>query len=300
MSQASESVQLNSRIDLHCHTTASDGALAPSDLLQRAAGRGIETLAITDHDTLAGYRSVKAEAEALGISLITGIELSCVWSGVTIHIVGLNVDAESEVMLNAESIQTRAREERAELIVQRVGKKLGQSLDLEAVRQYAGGDAIGRPHIAQYLVEQKLVPDMRTAFSKYLGSGKVGDVKTHWPDMSEAVRWIVDAGGIPVMAHAHHYKMTRTKLRNCLRDFVAAGGQALEVAYGLMDNNQRGQMTVLAKEFGLMGSCGSDFHGPNRFGLDLGVMCDFPKDIQPVWTVWQSPSAAAEAQTTNH
>lgn len=285
---------MNSRIDLHCHTTASDGALAPADLLRRASERGIETLAITDHDTLAGYRDVSALAAELGIELITGIELSCVWSGITIHIVGLNVDPDSAVIRDAESIQTRARDERAELIVTRVGKKLGQTIDLEAVRGYAGGEAIGRPHIARYLLDQGWVPDMRTAFSKYLGSGKVGDVKTHWPEMADAVRWITAAGGIPVMAHAHHYKMTRTKLRACLKDFVAAGGRALEVAYGLMDNNQRGQMAGLAKEFGLLGSCGSDFHGPNRFGLDLGVMCDFPKDITPVWSMWQSAAATGD------
>ena len=284
---------MNSSIDLHCHTTASDGALAPAELLQRASERGIETLAITDHDTLAGYRDVKSLAAELGIELITGIELSCVWSGITIHIVGLNVDAESAVMQQAEAIQTKARAERAELIVQRVGKKLNHTIDLSAVREYAGGEAIGRPHIARYLLDQGLVSDMRTAFSKYLGSGKVGDVKTHWPEMADAVEWIVDAGGIPVMAHAHHYKMTRTKLRACLKEFVAAGGRGLEVAYGLMDNNQRGQMAGLAKEFGLLGSCGSDFHGPNRFGLDLGVMCDFPKEITPVWSVWQKPGQEA-------
>jgi len=281
---------VNSSIDLHCHTTASDGALSPVALVQRAAERGIKTLAITDHDTLAGFRDARAEAEKHGIELISGIELSCVWGGVTIHIVGLNMDVESPAMIEAERVQTEARAKRSELIAQRVGKKLQQTIDLDAVREYADSDALGRPHFARYLVDQGWVPSMQAAFTKYLGAGKPGDVKTSWPELADAVRWITEAGGVAVMAHAHLYKMTRTKLRACMADFIDAGGQGLEVAYGMMDSNQRGQMAQLARDLELMGSCGSDFHGPNRFGLDLGVMPDFPKDIPPVWDAWASVS----------
>jgi len=278
---------VNSVIDLHCHTTASDGSLSPADLIERAAERGIETLAITDHDTLEGFRQARETAAEKGIRLISGIELSCVWGGATIHIVGLNMDADSPVIADAEAFQIRARAERSELIARRVSKKLGQTICLDTVRQYAGSEIVGRPHFARYLVDQGWVPSMQTAFTKYLGAGKVGDVKTSWPELDQAVRWITAAGGTAVMAHAHLYKMTRTKLRACLSDFIEAGGSALEVAYGQMDNNQRGQMAALAKDMSLLGSCGSDFHGPNRFGLDLGVMPAFPKEITPVWTQWQ-------------
>ena len=277
---------MNSSIDLHCHTTASDGSLEPADLVRRAAERGIETLAITDHDTLEGFRQALPVAEELGVNLISGIELSCVWGGITIHIVGLNMDVDSPVMKEAETFQNRARAQRSELIAKRVGKKLQQTIDLDAVRGYAGSDAIGRPHFARYLVDQGWVPSMQTAFTKYLGAGKPGDVKTSWPEMDQVVRWITGSGGVAVMAHAHLYKMTRTKLRACMSDFIDAGGRGLEVAYGMMDNNQRGQMAQLARDLELMGSCGSDFHGPNRFGLDLGVMPAFPKDVPPVWSVW--------------
>ncbi|MFT4531933.1 MAG: putative metal-dependent phosphoesterase TrpH, partial [Thalassolituus oleivorans] len=124
------------------------------------------------------------------------------------------------------------------------------------------------------------------AFNKYLGAGKPGDVKASWPELAQVTEWIVAAGGTAVMAHAHLYKMTRTKLKACLQDFKDAGGQGLEVAYGNMDANQLGQMSALAREMDLLGSCGSDFHGPNRFGLDLGVMPAFPKDVTPVWASW--------------
>lgn len=277
---------MNSEIDLHCHSTASDGKFPAAELVARALERGIKTLAITDHDTAEGYRLGQAAAQELGVRLIPGIELSCIWGGVTIHIVGLNFDPDSPAMRAAEQAQTDARCRRSQLIAERVGKRLKHAVNLQEVQAYAGGESVGRPHFAQYLVDNGLVPSMAVAFSKYLGAGKPGDVKASWPEMATVVQWILAAGGIPVMAHAHLYKMTRTKLRACLADFVGAGGRGLEVAYGQMDNNQRGQMAVLAREFGLLGSCGSDFHGPNRFGLDLGVMPPFPADVTPVWQSW--------------
>jgi predicted metal-dependent phosphoesterase TrpH len=277
---------VNSEIDLHCHSTASDGKLPAAELVARAAERGVKTLAITDHDTAEGYRLGQAAAQELGVRLIPGIELSCIWGGVTIHIVGLNFDPESDVMRAAEQAQTEARSSRSQIIAERVGKRLKHDIDLAEVQAYAGGESIGRPHFAQYLIDKGLVPSMAVAFNKYLGAGKPGDVKASWPEMATVVQWIAAAGGIPVMAHAHLYNMTRTKLRACLTDFVDAGGRGLEVAYGQMDNNQRGQMAGLAREFELLGSCGSDFHGPNRFGLDLGVMPPFPADVTPVWQSW--------------
>ena len=281
-----------SEFDLHCHTTASDGKFAPAELVARACERGIKTLAITDHDTVEGYREALPVAREKGLNLIPGIELSCVWGGITIHIVGLNFDPQSEVMLAAEQAQIEARKQRSIIIAEKLSKKLKHDIDIKDIQAIAGGDGepselVGRPHFAQYLIDHKLVPDMATAFKKYLGAGKVGDVKANWPELEKVVRWIVDSGGTAVMAHAHLYNMTRTKLRACMDDFVEAGGSALEVAYGMMDNNQQGQMKALAKDFGLKGSCGSDFHGPNRFGLDLGVMPKFPKDIDPVWSDWQ-------------
>lgn len=282
---------MNSEFDLHCHTTASDGKLAPSALVARAAERGVRTLAITDHDTVDGFRSAKQAAADHGIRLISGIELSCVWGGATIHIVGLNFDPQSEVMLAAEQAQIEARKQRSVIIAEKLSKKLRHEINIKDIQAIAGGDGepselVGRPHFAQYLIDHKLVADMGSAFRKYLGAGKIGDVKANWPELEKVVRWIVESGGTAVMAHAHLYNMTRTKLRACMDDFVDAGGSALEVAYGKMDANQQGQMVALAKDYSLLGSCGSDFHGPNRFGLDLGVMPAFPKDIKPVWSNW--------------
>lgn len=271
------------KIDLHCHSTASDGKLSPVELLAKAQALGIHTLAITDHDTVAGYRAARTQAQEHGVKLIAGIELSCVWGGINIHVVGLNFDAQSPAMLAAEERQIAVRYERALLIAERLGKRLKHDIAIEEVAAYAGGEQIGRPHFAQYLVDRGLVSNMASAFTKYLGAGKIGDVKTGWPTMAEAVQWIIGAGGIAVLAHAHRYNMTRTKLKACIGDFTLAGGRAMEVAYGTMDKGQQAQLVQFAKEFNLKGSCGSDYHGPNRFGLELGLMPAFPADVMPVW-----------------
>lgn len=264
-----------SQIDLHCHTTASDGALAPEALIDRAIGRDIQTLAITDHDTMAGYRQVKDYAQEQGLTLIPGIELSSQWRGIGIHVVGLGMDPTHPVMIEAERSQTQVRRARAITIAQRLEKKLNKEIDFAAVEALAGGE-VGRPHFAQYLVDQGIVPDRNTAFKKYLGAGKIGDVKSGWPTMETVVKWIVESGGQAVLAHPHHYNLTRTKLLDCVAAFQYAGGQAMEICCGLMDKNQSSQLKKIAKDEGLYGSCGSDFHGPNKFGLDLGVMPVFP------------------------
>ncbi len=264
-----------SQIDLHCHTTASDGALAPEALIDRAIDRNIETLAITDHDTMVGYRQVADYAKERCLTLIPGIELSSQWRGMGIHVVGLGMDPAHPVIVEAERSQTQVRRERARTIAQRLEKKLQKEIDFAAVEALAGGE-VGRPHFAQYMVEQGMVPDRQTAFKKYLGAGKIGDVKSGWPEMETVVKWIIDSGGQAVLAHPHHYNLTRTKLLDCVAAFQYAGGQAMEICCGLMDKNQSGQLKKIAQDEGLFGSCGSDFHGPNKFGLDLGVMPAFP------------------------
>lgn len=274
---------MSSTIDLHCHTTASDGKLSPQELIAKAQERNVTTLAITDHDTLAGFHEAKEAAAQAGINLISGVELSCVWSGINIHIVGLNLDPSHPAILEAEDFQRKVRIERAEIIAERVGKRLKHTIDMDEIRSYTQDGQIGRPHFAQYLLKYELIGSFAEAFNKYLGAGKIGDVKSGWPDMPTAVGWIVQSGGVAVFAHGHRYKMTRTKLRACVQDFVVAGGRSIEVACGTMDSTQQQQLVSLANEFNLSGSCGSDYHGPNRFGLDLGIMPKFPKGITPVW-----------------
>lgn len=281
-------------IDLHSHTQASDGKLTPFELIQKAQIQGIKVLAITDHDTLNGYREAKEYAKKAGVILISGIEISCLYAGMNIHIVGLDFDPDAPSMLELEEKQTKARDKRAQRIAYKLSQSLNKDVELDGVREFVTGEIIGRPHFAQYLVAKGWVKDEQTAFDKYLGAGKVGDVKNQWVSIEQAVEAIFQAQGVPVFAHAHRYKMTNSKLKRCLTLFKQVGGQGLEVAYGKMDAQTQNYQVQLALEFGFIGSCGSDFHGENTYGLDLGVMPKFPKQVTPVW---QSFKQAKQIQT---
>ena len=273
--------------DLHCHTTASDGGLPAITLVDRAIERGVELLSITDHDTLDGYLAAKQHAQARGLSLVSGIELSSTWAKLNVHVVGLQVDVQSPQLLEAVAKQKVARQQRARMIGQRLEKK-GCANAYEGALQIAGDSQIGRPHFAQFLVAEGYVSSIRQAFKKYLGAGKPGDVKAIWPEMQQVVRWIVDSGGIPVLAHPLHYKLTATKLRAMISDFKAAGGLAIEVVSGVLPNDKVKYVAQLAEQFDLHASCGSDFHHPDSLWSDIGKMSDLPKHLTPVWDLFPS------------
>ena len=265
-------------VDLHCHTTASDGGLTPPELIARAVEQGVELLAITDHDTVDGYLTVCDQSP---IPLVAGIELSCVWSKVTIHVLGLGIDPSHPAMAEGLARQKIARAQRAETIAERLEKR-GFSGALAGAAALAAGSPIGRPHFANFLLEQGHVNSFNQAFKKYLGAGKPGDVKALWPAMAEAVHWIESCGGVAVLAHPLHYKMTNTKLRALLADFKLAGGRGLEVVNGRQQADNTLHLAKLAEQFELLASCGSDFHRPTPWS-ELGVMAQLPKHCRPVW-----------------
>ncbi|WP_373091209.1 PHP domain-containing protein [Zhongshania sp.] len=267
-------------VDLHTHTTASDGGLSPLELVRRARERGVQLLAITDHDTVAGFAALKDEAGA-GMQLLAGIELSCTWSGVNIHVLGLGIDTMAPAFVNELERQRSARDSRAQLIGQRLDK-LGFVGSYEAAATLAAGRAIGRPDFARFLVTEGHVSSMAAAFDKYLGAGKVGDIKAVWPDLGEVVSWIRDAGGVAVMAHPLQYKMTNAKLRRMLAEFKEVGGEGLEVCNGKPSNQDLAYLRQLCQQFELEASAGSDFHHPSSWS-ELG--CD-GKIIAPCKAVW--------------
>ena len=271
--------------DLHTHTTASDGILRPDELVSRAKLHGVDLLAITDHDTLAGLPLAQEVAIANDIRLITGIELSCLWQGRGIHIVGLNVDLKNEKLLAGVEQQGIVREKRAKIIAERLDKA-GIKGSYEGAKAIAGEGEIGRPHFAQYLVQTGAVRSAEQAFKRYLGAGKAGDVKQDWPEISQAVAWIHAAGGRAVVAHPVKYKLTRTKLRELLTDFKACGGDAIEVISGLQTPNITRDMGLLCQQFELLASCGSDFHSPNAGWQALGGFGKLAPELKPVWHDW--------------
>jgi 3',5'-nucleoside bisphosphate phosphatase len=269
-------------IDLHTHTTASDGELQPCDLLARAVQQGLTHIAITDHDTTDAYRDLAVPA---GIELISGIEFSSRWRGIGVHIVGLNIDLHSAELHDAITQQQAARESRAREIARKL-MKTGIDDPLPAVTALADGSTIGRPHFARHLVAIGKVKSVRDAFKKYLGAGKLGDVKDAWPDLYGVVRWIEAAGGVAVLAHPAHYRLTNSKLRELVTDFRAAGGRAIEVVSGTQEPATTRKLAGVCTDFGLHASIGSDFHRPDARWADLGRFAALPEQCPPVWQLW--------------
>jgi predicted metal-dependent phosphoesterase TrpH len=272
-------------VDLHSHSTASDGSLEPSALLERACEQGVELMAITDHDTIDGYLRVKQHWQDPAMKLVAGVELSCVWSGRLIHIVGLNMNVDSGQLLEGLQQQQQAREQRAHLIGQKLDK-YGFKGGYDFAAELAGESQIGRPHFAQFLVERGHVRSEQEAFKRYLGAGKPGDIKLTWPQLAKVVQWIVESGGVAVLAHPLHYKMTATKLKALVADFKSAGGSSLEVISGKQAADRTQFLTQVALQFELSGSVGSDFHRPGMPWRELGQVGRLPKACPPVWSAF--------------
>jgi len=273
------------KVDLHCHSLASDGALTPQHVVERAHANNVQMLALTDHDTIAALAEASATAANLGLELVAGIELSSQWSGVGIHVVGLAIDTQSSKLTAALAGQSLKREERAQQIGRRLAK-LGFEGCYDGAKKIAGDSELGRPHFARYMVEQGYVEDHRSAFNKYLGAGKVGDVKSQWPEIDEVVSWIHAAGGYAVLAHPDKYKLTRMKLRRLLTHFKDVGGDAMEVVSGSQNKNVTDYFARLCEEFDFYASCGSDFHNPNTQWCDLGKVAPLPAACRPIWQLW--------------
>ena len=268
--------------DLHCHSTASDGALSPTALIERAHQQGVTALALTDHDTTAGLDEARQSAEAAGMRFISGIELSSHWQGKCLHIVGLGIDAAYAPLAEATHSLRNTRLERAEQIALKLEKKRIPGA-LEAVRQMAGDSMITRTHFADFLLSHGHVLSQQEAFDRYLAKGKPAYVATPWADMSIAIDWIIKSGGVAVLAHPLRYQLTASWLRRLLNAFKEAGGQAIEIVTGRYNAEEIRNMADYAKRFDLAGSAGSDFHSPANQYVELGRLAPLPPEIRPVW-----------------
>lgn len=269
-------------VDFHTHSLASDGALEPSDLLLQAKEAGVSRFAITDHDTLAGYLSVKDTQAAQDVGLISGVELSCRWAKTTIHVVGLGFDDSAAEIIDMVTLLSDARVERAKTIAQRL-ENAGFSGALDGALKVANGSQIGRPHFAQWMLDTGHVASLTEAFDKYLGAGKVGDVKAFWPAMADVVHAITASGGVAVLAHPLKYRLTGMKLRALINDFKAAGGTCLEILNGRQPEVDMKRLSQMAQSSDLLVSAGSDFHRSFEYGPTLGVDADRLAAGQYVW-----------------
>lgn len=268
--------------DLHTHSTASDGGYPPAELVRQAAAAGIAHLALTDHDSTAGLAEAQATAQATGIRLIPGAEISTTWQGKTLHIVGLGIDPDAEPLRLGLARLQALRDERAVEIGRRLDRH-GIPGVFEAVREQAGGGMVTRTHFAKHLARLGLAGSTRDAFERYLAHGKPGHVATRWAELEETIGWINSAGGVAVVAHPQRYKLTGSWLRRLLGEFRELGGAGIEVVSGTAAPGEVQSSAEWARRFDLLGSVGSDFHSPENIWPKLGRLPPLPPDLAPVW-----------------
>jgi len=270
-------------IDLHAHSTASDGSLAPAALLAAAAHAGVRMLSITDHDTVAAYRGGLTPPP--GLALVPGIELSTFWRRIGIHVVGLGIDIDSDAMREACARQQAAREQRARAIAARLARQ-GIEDAYAGASRLADGGVIGRPHFARLLVERGAVRTLKQAYAHHLRGAREAHGVGIWAELGEIVNWIRGAGGIAVLAHPAHYRLTGVRLGELVSEFAALGGGAIEIVSGQQLPAVTARLAALARAHGLAGSLGSDFHHPDRPHAPLGRLPALPEDVPPVWSHW--------------
>ena len=272
-------------IDLHCHSTVSDGALHPADVVKRAAERGVRVLALTDHDQLGGLAEAREAAREAGIRLVDGVEISVTWRGKTIHVVGLGIGA------GVEALGRHLEEVRGGRLGR--AKRMGEDLARAGVHGAFEGalrfaedpDMISRTHFARHLVASGVVKDTKAAFTHYLVPGKPGYVPFEWAALDDAVRWIVEAGGQAVLAHPGRYELSAGALEDLVMEFKRAGGVGIEVVTGSHSPDQYILFGEMARKHGLLASRGSDFHGPGEGG-EFGTLPPLDSRLQPVWHGW--------------
>ena len=270
--------------DLHCHSTASDGTLAPAAVVSRAHANGVDLLALTDHDELLGLPEAMATAAELGLRFVPGVEVSVSWLDQTLHIVGLGFDPSNGALVEGLGKVRGGRDGRAVLIAAELDR-IGIRGSLEGALRYAGNPAlVSRAHFARYLVEIGISKNVHDVFLHYLARGKPGYVEHVWATLEDALGWIKGAGGLAVIAHPGRYRLSHAEMDILFDKFRDLGGDAVEVSCGAHDGGQVLAFARLARKFGLMASRASDFHGPEDSPIDLGRAPPLPQDLTPVWS----------------
>lgn len=273
--------------DLHCHSTASDGALPPAEVVRRAHNQGVTALALTDHDTTAGLAEAARTASELGLDFIRGIELSATYANQCLHIVGLGIDPSNAVLQAGLAEQQAVRQARAQKMAEKLEKKGFQGV-YQAVSAAAGSGEITRTHFADFLLAQGWVKDQQEAFDRYLSKGKPAYVPTQWAALEDVVGWIQAAGGVAVLAHPLRYKLSLKWINRALQAFKQSGGAAVEVVTGRASPDDIRLSVQLALKHDLYASVGSDFHSPDNPWVELGRLPALPAGVSPVWQLFRS------------
>jgi len=282
--------------DLHCHSVVSDGTLTPEALAARAALHGVQLWALTDHDEVGGQDRAIAAAHAQGMDYLTGAEISVTFAGKTVHIVGLGFDHRNPALVQGLYATRNGRGPRAQEMGTELAK-VGIKGAYEGALTYAGNpELVSRTHFARFLVETKVCKDTNEVFKRFLTEGKPGFVPHRWAHLKDAVQWIVEAGGMAVVAHPARYDFTPTEEYALFTEFKSHGGQGVEVVTGSHTTAEYAEYADIAREFGLYASRGSDFHSPDESHTELGTLPTLPAGLTPVW----EPLADRVLRTSSH
>ena len=272
--------------DLHCHSTVSDGALAPTEVARRAHANGVELWALTDHDEIGGIAEAREAARSLGMGFVTGVEVSVTWAGRTIHVVGLGFYEHDEALRSGLARTRSGREHRArEMAAQLEAVGIDDAFE-GALRHVGNPDLISRTHFARYLVERGVCADTNEVFRNYLVEGKPGYVEHRWAELADAVNWIRGAGGIAIVAHPGRYELSDLELDIFLNTFKRLGGVGIEVITGSHTVEEFDRFARVARQYGFLASRGADFHAPGESHTELGALPPLPRDLVPVWNGW--------------
>jgi predicted metal-dependent phosphoesterase TrpH len=261
-----------SYVDLHCHSTASDGTLAPAAVVQLAHRNGLSALALTDHDTIAGVAEASAEAGRLGLAFLPGIEISAeAPAPATLHILGYGVDPTSPALLDLTSQLIAGRDDRNPRMVAKLNA-LGMVVTMEEWEAEAKGLVLGRPQLAAILVRKGYASSIKQAFDRYLGQGAAAYADKERLAPAQALGMIREAGGLPVLAHASQLRAENdAQLDRVVKGLVDQGLAGIEVFHSDHDAAWVGKTMALAQRYHLLKTGGSDFHGSNKSNIDLGL-----------------------------
>ena len=250
-------------IDLHCHTSSSDGTLSPRELVERAKADGADVIAVTDHDTVDGIAEAVSHGGQVGVRVVPGIELSC-YEGRSVHMLGYFIDPSSRLLLDELDLLKESRVNRARRMVERLNE-LGYELTFDDVRKQSEGDVLARPHLARALVARGYIAEVRDAFTpELIGDGGRADVIKRSPTPKDGIALIRSVGGVAVIAHAavgHHEGPNRSVPIALLEELAAVGLTGIEADHPDHPEYIRRELRELAERLGLVVIGGSDFHG---------------------------------------
>tara|TARA_B100001079_G_scaffold249874_1_gene240995 strand:- start:273 stop:1100 length:828 start_codon:yes stop_codon:yes gene_type:complete len=272
-------------IDLHNHSYYSDGVLSPKEVVSLAKEQGCELFALTDHDTTDGLVEAQKQADKIDLKLIHGVEVSAMWSNMTVHIVGLGVDIENKALQAGLKKHQEFRQSRTEKMARGLGGA-GIFGAMEKVKKIAKTDMITRTHFAQMLIQEGVCKDMKAVFKRFLTGKKPGGVGGKWAEYDEVISWIHSAGGKAILAHPLRYRMTNTKVRRLLSHLSGAGLDGVEVVTGSSSGDEITLVSQWAREFDLLASSGSDYHGWPNQRVQVGYLQDMPTINETVWRDW--------------